>query len=146
MARLMLKRTLTGFSPADEASAEIVKRFKVGDIYRGDVVKPRSYQHHKLCMALLTVTFQNQERYSSFDMFRKAVAIAAGHVNEVITLDGIVTLEAGSLSYDALDQIEFERVFAAMMTVCCGILKVTSPELEAEVSRYADDHYGQAAA
>lgn len=34
MARLYLRRTLVGFAPADEASA--------------DIAKPRSYQHHKL--------------------------------------------------------------------------------------------------
>ena len=109
MARLYLKRTLSGFAAADEPSADIARKFKVGEIYRADIVKPRSYQHHKLCMALLTLTYQNQERYTSFDMFRKAVALEAGHVNEIIKLDGEVVLEPGSLSYDALDEVEFAR-------------------------------------
>jgi hypothetical protein len=145
MARLYLRKTLTGFEPADEASHEAWRKYKLGEVYRGDVVKPRSYKHHKLCMALLTLTFQNQERYANFDMFRKAVAIAAGHVNEVITLDGEVTMEAGSLSYDALDEVAFTKVFGAMMTVCCSILGMNAPMLEAEVSRYADENYGKAA-
>lgn len=145
MARLHLQKTLSGFVPADEASRETWAKYKLGEVYRGDVVKPRSYQHHKLCMALLQLTFNNQERYTSFEMFRKAVAIAAGHVNEIITLDGEVTIEAGSLSYDALDEIEFTKVFGAMMTVCCGILGVASSELEGELSRYADENYGRAA-
>lgn len=145
MARLYLRRTLTGFSPADEPSADIARKYKVGEIYRADIVKPRSYQHHKLCMALLTLTYQNQERYTSFDMFRKAVALEAGHVNEIIKLDGEVVLEPGSLSYDALDEVEFTRVMASMMTICAQILDVTEPELAGEVSRYADEHYGRAA-
>lgn len=145
MARLYIRKTLTGFEPADDASREAWRKYKLGEVYRGDVVKPRSYKHHKLCMALLTLTFQNQERYTSFEMFRKAVAIDAGHVNEVITLDGEVTIEAGSLSYDALDEVEFTKVFSAMMTVCCRILGTTAPILEAEVSRYADENYGRAA-
>lgn len=145
MADLYLKKTLTGFEPADVASADAHRKFKLGEIYRGKVTKPRSYRSHKLCMALLTLTFQNQERYTSFEMFRKAVAIDAGHVNEVITLDGEVTIEAGSLSYDALDEVEFTKVFSAMMTVCCRILGTTAPILEAEVSRYADENYGRAA-
>ena len=145
MARLYLKRTLSGFSPADEPSADIARKYKVGEIYRADIVKPRSYQHHKLCMALLTLTYQNQERYTSFDMFRKAVALEAGHDNEIIKLDGEVVLEPGSLSYDALDEVEFTRVMASMMTICAQILDVTEPELTGEVSRYADEHYGRAA-
>ena len=145
MARLYLKRTLSGFAPADEPSQELCRKYKTGDIYRADVTKPRSYRHHKLCMALLTLTFNNQERYTSFDMFRKAVAIEAGHVNEIIKLDGEVVLEAASLSYDSLDEVQFTSVFGAMMTVCCRILKgVGADELEAEVSRYADQHYGAA--
>ena len=145
MARLYLKRTLSGFVPADEPSAELARKYKTGEVYRADVVKPRSYQHHKLCMALLTLTYQNQERYTNFDMFRKAVALEAGHVNEIIKLDGEVVLEPGSLSYDALDEIEFTRVMASMMTICAQILDVTEPELAGEVSRYADEHYGRAA-
>ena len=145
MARLYLKRTLSGFVPADEPSAELARKYKTGEVYRADVVKPRSYQHHKLCMALLTLTYQNQERYTNFDMFRKAVALEAGHVNEIIKLDGEVVLEPGSLSYDALDEVEFTRVMASMMTICAQILDVTEPELAGEVSRYADEHYGKAA-
>lgn len=145
MARLYLKRTLSGFVPADEPSAELARKYKTGEVYRADVVKPRSYQHHKLCMALLTLTYQNQERYTNFDMFRKAVALEAGHVNEIIKLDGEVVLEPGSLSYDALDEVEFTRVMASMMTICAQILDVTEPELAGEVSRYADERYGAAA-
>lgn len=145
MARLYLKRTLSGFVPADEPSAELARKYKVGGVYRADVVKPRSYQHHKLCMALLTLTYQNQERYTNFDMFRKAVALEAGHVNEIIKLDGEVVLEPGSLSYDALDEVEFTRVMGAMMTICARILDVSEPELAGDVSRYADEQYGAVA-
>ena len=145
MARLYLKRTLSGFAPADEPSADIARKFKVGEIYRADIVKPRSYAHHKLCMALLTLTYQNQERYGNFDDFRKAVAMAAGHSREYVGIDGEIWREAGSLSYDALDEVEFTRVMASMTTVCAQILDVTEPELVGEVSRYADEHYGRAA-
>ena len=146
MARLYLKRTLSGFAPADEPSADIARKFKVGEIYRADIVKPRSYAHHKLCMALLNLTYSNQERYGNFDDFRKAVAMAAGHSREYVGIDGEIWREAGSLSYDALDEVEFTRVMAAMMTVCAQILDVTEPELAGEVSRYADQSLYRATA
>jgi hypothetical protein len=145
MARLYLKKTLTGFVPADEETRMLGRKYKLGEIYKADVVKPRSYQHHKLCMALLNLTYQNQERYTNFEEFRKAVAMAAGHCEELHTLDGEVLKLPGSLSYDALDEVEFTQVMAAMMTVCCGILGMNAPELEAEVSKYADDNYGRVA-
>ena len=146
MARLYLRRTLTGFSPADEPSSDIARKYKVGEIYRADIVKPRSYAHHKLCMALLTLTYQNQERYGNFDDFRKAVAMAAGHSREYVGIDGEIWREAGSLSYDALDEVEFTRVMASMMTICAQILDVTEPELAREVSRYADESLYRATA
>jgi hypothetical protein len=146
MARLYLKKTLSGFEPADEPSKEIWAAYKRGEVYRGDVVKPRSYHHHKLCMALLNLTYENQERYDNFETFRKAVAFAAGHTTEFTSLDGEIIREPGSLSYDALDEIEFTKVFGAMMTVCAHILRdIGLDELEAEVSKYCDSNYGRAA-
>lgn len=146
MARVFLKRTLAGFAPADEASADACRRFKVGEIYRADIVKPRSYQHHKLVFALLSLTFANQDRYRNFDDFRKAVAMAAGHSKEYVSVDGEIWREAGSLAYDALDQAEFEALFPKMMDVCALLLHdIDRAELAQEVEKYASEHYGRAA-
>ena len=146
MAKLYLKRTLTGFSPADDASAETAKKYKAGEVYRADIVKPRSYQHHKLCMALLNLTFENQERYASFDIFRKVVARAAGHVIQYPDANGEMVTEADSLSYDRLDEVEFGKVMPALMTVCAHLLHdMNADELAAQVAIYADQHYGVAA-
>lgn len=148
MARLYLKKTLTGFVPADEPSQDLWKKYKLNEVYRGDIVKPRSYQNHKLCMALLTLTWLNlPEKYAviwpTFDKCRKAIAADAGHCETIISTTGETYTIPGSLSYDALDQVDFQRVFGAMMTICCKILGMVSSELEAEVSRYADQHYGE---
>lgn len=150
MARLFLRKTLSGFAPADEQAQELHKSYKLGEIYRADVVKPRSWAHHKLIMALLTLTYRNlPERYEilwpSFDKFRKSVAFDVGHREETVLRDGTVIEGPGSLSYDALDEVEFTKVSAAMMTWCAETLDMSQPDLAAEVSRYADQHYGRAA-
>ena len=151
MARIYLKRTLTGFIPADEPSSELSRKFKQGEVYRADVVKPRSYKHHKLCLALLSLTYENLPEkyamsYASFEQFRYAVAEESGHVESYVSLQGEVKTLPKSISYDAVpDDVEFGQIMAGMMTVCARILEVSEPELAAEVSRYADDHYGRAA-
>lgn len=146
MARLYLKKTLTGFQAADEPSREAWSKFKLGEVYRSDVVKPRSYKHHKQIMALLNLTYENQDRWSDFESFRKAVALAAGHTEEVIGVDGEIHRLPASLSYDRLDELEFTKVAGAMMTVCAHILHdMDLGELEAEVSKYCDQNYGRAA-
>lgn len=148
MARLFLKKTLSGFIAADEPSLEIAKKYKLNGVYRADIVKPRSYQHHKLCMALLSMTYQNlpeqlEHTWPTFDKFRYAVAEESGHVDEYVTLDGETKTRARSISYDSIpDDVEFGRVMAGMMTICARILDMSEPDLAAEVSRYADQNYG----
>ena len=151
MARMYLKRTLTGFVPADEPSQAVMRKYKGGNVYRADVVRPRSYQHHKLCMALLSLTFENlPDRYAkcypTFDGFRYAVAKESGHCESFVDLNGEITTIPKSISYDAIpDDVEFGQVMAGMMTVCAKVLQIDEPTLSAEVSRYADEHYGRAA-
>jgi hypothetical protein len=145
--QLYLKKTLSGFEPADDHARALHRRYKLGETYRAEIVKPRSYRHHCLCLALLNLTFDNQDRYEDFDSFRKAVAIAAGHVDELITLQGEVLHVPKSISYDAIpDDVTFGRVMSKMMDICSGILgNMDRYELQAEVSKYAMDHYGVAA-
>jgi len=150
MADLFLRRTLSGFVPADADAEELARMFKTGTVYRAKVSKPRSYQHHKLILALLSLTYENlPEQYAklwpNFTAFRKGVALEAGHTETIITRDGAIHEGPGSLSYDALDEVEFTRVSGAMMTICTQILDMSEPELAGEVSRYADDRYGRAA-
>lgn len=141
MAELFLKRTPTGFQAADEWSFETLKRFKIGDVYRANVRKSRNYEHHKLAFALLSLTFKNQERYTNFDDFRKAVALAAGHSTELMTVDGEIIRLPGSLSFDALDEVEFGRVMQNMLTVCAHILHdMDEGELAREVEAYGGSH------
>lgn len=151
MARLYLKRTSSGFEPADEPSRDIASKYKNGQVYRADVVKPRSYQHHKLCLSLLNLTWDSlpdafHARFPTFDKFRYAVAEASGHVIEYTTIDGEIKTMPGSISYDAIpDDVEFGRVMGGMMTVCARILDMLESDLAGEVSKYADQHYGAAA-
>ena len=148
MATVYLKKTLSGFAPADEPSLELHRKYSLGETYRAEIVKPRSYQHHKLCMALLSLTYHNlPEKFEllwpTFDKFRYAIAEASGHVESYITIEGEIKQKPGSLSYDAIpDDVEFGRVMAGMMTVCAQILDMEQSELAAEVSQYADQTYG----
>lgn len=147
MATVFLKRTLAGFAPADEASQEQVKRFKLGNICRAEVVRPRNYRHHCLFMSLLAITFDNQERFTDPQSFRRAIAFEAGHVREFTTLEGELLRVPLSYSYDELpDETDFTEKFGAAMEVCAKILHNTDrDELAREVERYADEHYGRAA-
>ena len=146
MTHIYLRKTLTGFEPADEPSRLGCRRYQLGAIYRANIVKPRSYRHHCLAMALLQLTYDNQDRYTDFETFRKVVARAAGHVIEYTDLTGLRCQEAASLSYDAIpDDVEFGKVMTSMLAICAHLLHdIGVYELEQEVTRYVDAHYGRA--
>lgn len=142
MADLMLKTTLRGFEPADEHAETYRRALKIGTIVRATVKIPRYGPHHRMVFALLQLTYSNlPEQYASlwpsFEHFRKAVAVEAGHFEEVISRSGEIFRIPGSLSYDSLDELQFDRVSKAMLRVCAEILQVTEPELAEEVARAA---------
>lgn len=135
---IFLTRTLAGLVPADEAAKQAVKRWKMGETLKCSVRKPRDYKNHRRYFGLLNLTFENQDKYTSFEHFRKAVQIAAGHVDELISLEGEVLLLPKSIAYDALDEMEFSKVFGETMTVCAKILgDLDLDHLRIEVERYA---------
>lgn len=142
MAELHLRTTLRGFEPADEQAEAYRRALKIGTVVRATVKIPRYGPHHRMVFALLQLTYSNlPERYAgmwpSFDHFRKAVAVEAGHFEEVIARSGEIYRIPGSLSFDALDELQFDRVSKAMLRVCAEILQVTEPELAEEVARAA---------
>lgn len=151
MAKLYLRRTLSGFEPADEPSRDSCRKYKVGEAYRADIVKPRNYRDHCHCMALLTLTYENlpeqyENRWPTFKAFRRAIAEAAGYVEEYVTMEGEIRRIGLSLSYDSIpDNVEFIQVMGDMMAVCAQILGIETPELAQEVQRYATNRYGAAA-
>jgi len=147
MAEGFVKKTLTGWAPADEKAQAMHKRHKLGQTYRADIVQPRNYRHHCLFMALMDMTFQNQEKYTNFWAFRTAVALEAGHVHEFVSLNGEICFVPMRYSYDDIpDEQNFTVEFGKAMRVCQKILgDLGIDELEAEVSRYAFQHYGMAA-
>lgn len=143
-----VRKTLAGWVPADEQAQAMHKRHKPGQVLRAEIVQPRNYRHHCLFMALLDLTFQNQDTYTDDWAFRTAVALEAGHVKQFVNLDGEVCFVPLRYSYDDIpDEQDFVKEFGAAMTVCAKILHdMDLGELEAEVSRYADEHYGRAVA
>lgn len=142
MAKVWLKRTLAGFVAADDEAQELVKRYKLGELYRADIVKPRSGPAHRLCFALLSLTFANQDVYTDARKFRRALAWDVDHVDEVMLPSGELVKFPRSLSYDDVDQVEFQVLFPKLMTVCAHLLHgMDLKELEAEVARYADENY-----
>lgn len=143
MAAISQRRTLSGWIPADAPSEAEWRKQKLGTVYRSKIAKPRNYRSHCLFMCLLEKTYENQEAYSNDKDFRRAVAYAAGHVAEFTTTDGEVLRYPLPYDYDTIpDEDDFTKAFGAAMTVCAAIVRLTAPDLEEEIARYANEQYG----
>lgn len=137
MAELYLKRTLSGFSPADEASSDAMKSYKIGETYRADVVKPRNLKNHRRWWALCNLIYQNTEQYKSVDQVHDHLKILAGHCTQIVSKStGEVYLVADSIAFGRLDEAQFQEVFgravnAVVEHILPGI-EVDSVSLEIE--------------
>jgi hypothetical protein len=136
--KILCKKGLRGLEPFDDAAVETLKRFKLGESMWVEVRKARNVKFHRMYFGLLNLTYDNQSNYTSFEHFRKAVQIAAGHVEELITLDGEVLLQPKSIAFDQLDELGFHAVFSETMKVCAKLLgDLDLHDLEMEVLRAA---------
>lgn len=103
--------------PADQRSKDRLDKYKNGTVLRTELTKPRNYQFHKKFFAMRDVAFENQERYTDDEEFRKELIIAAGYYVEHHHLDGTVSREAKSMSFGAMDDNEFGELYAKVFWV-----------------------------
>lgn len=138
MAKLHLKRTLGGFQPADDLSAETAKRFKVGETFKAEVVKPRSRKtlgrYWVLCQMILdnTETFRSKEQVSDY------LKIRTGHSTSIVAKStGEIFHVANSIDFDSLDETQFQDFWQRVCDVVVeDILPgITQSEIEYEIQK-----------
>ena len=123
MAELALIKTPQGLlAPSNQEDVDVVQRWKVGDVIRVKATKMRNGKFHRKFFALLQVGFDAWEPAESeyhglpvqknFERFRKDVIIATGRYSIVVGLDGKNKLEAHSMSFANMDDLEFERLYS----------------------------------
>jgi hypothetical protein len=128
MTELVLTRTPSGaLVPADAPSAEFVQKLKVGSGLKGEFKRQRNPRFHRKVMALFQLAYdiwdapvleyRGQPVAKEFNRFRKDLTILAGHYEAATNLRGEVRLEAKSLSFGAMDDEEFAKVYASILNV-----------------------------
>ena len=128
MTHIVLMKTANVLVPYDEAAADFVQKMKSGSLMHSDFKKVRNYKFHKKYFALVTfafdqwepqdgLTYQGQPVTKNKERFRKDVAILAGFFESTVNLKGEVRLEAKSVSFAQMDEIEFEALYSATVDV-----------------------------
>jgi hypothetical protein len=128
MAEIVLMRASEVLVPYDEAAAAFIKKMKIGELAHSDFKRVRNYKFHKKYFALVMfafdqwepqdgLTYQGQAVAKNKERFRKDIAILAGFFESTVNLKGEVRLEAKSISFAQMDEIEFEALYNTTINV-----------------------------
>ncbi|MDN2710660.1 DUF1367 family protein [Janthinobacterium sp. SUN118] len=148
MTEIVLMKMANILVPHDEVAADFIQKMKAGALMHADFKKVRNYQFHKKYFALVTfafnqweprggLTYKGQPVAKNKERFRKDIAILAGFFESTVNLKGEVRLEAKSISFSQMDEIEFEALYSATIDVILSriLTKYTRDDLEAVVEQ-----------
>lgn len=132
---------IDGLSESDKAEWKkfwsVVKGLAAGEVVKFTFKKIRNGKFHRKFFSLLSFAYEAWEpdrvrqRYKgmpvqkNFERFRSDVTIAAGYYTQTFDLDGNMKLEAMSISFANMDDIEFEKLYSAVVDVILGKVLTT---------------------
>lgn len=114
-----------------------LKNLEVGELITFDVKLPRNSKYHRKFFAMLNLAYEMWEPnrkwksykgvavQKNFERFRSDVLIQAGYYSQTFDLDGNMKLEPISISFAAMDDIAFERVYSSCLDVLLEKVLIT---------------------
>jgi hypothetical protein len=147
--KMVLIRTLTGYTPADADSLAKAAKHKPGVLIEADVVQPRNYRFHKKYFALLKLgfeyweppaqTYRGRAVTKDFTRFRHDVAILSGYYEPVWNLKGELRLEPKSIAFANMSEEDFEGLYSASIQVLLDKVLEAKGFTEAQVRVAVDE-------
>ena len=125
---VLMKTSADVLIPYDEAAAEFVRKCKTGELLHSDYKRVRNYKFHRKYFALIKfafdqwepkgeLTYKGEPVTKNMNRFRKDIAILSGFFETTVNLKGEVRLEAKSISFAQMDEIEFEQLYNTTINV-----------------------------
>lgn len=126
MAEFNLVKTRYGFEFATDEDFECANnKFKVGDMIKADIPLKRNWVYHKKMFRFFEFCFsywctdigktEFMTNRAQKKEHRNNLTIIAGYYEEVYDIKGNLRLRAKSLSYESMEQDEFEECCNAMI-------------------------------
>lgn len=116
------------FVPSYPADYEEAQKVKDGEEIKA--TRARNILFHRKGMALLKLAFDNQDKFTDFNIYRQIITMKAGFVVWVEGKDGQKMPFAESLSFDSMGAKKFEEWYNAVLTVVCKEIGLTSEEIQ----------------
>jgi len=122
------------YTPSDDKSQEESQKIPVGSEIKG--VKARNIKFHRKSFALLNLGYNNQDKFESFEVYRKVIIIRAGFYDEAPTKDGEVYFIPKSLSFENMSANDFEAWYEATLNILSKDLETKPEEINAEIQGF----------
>ncbi len=129
MKAFIIKSPTGALLPATSVDAEQIAKLKNGEIYEIYLKKKRSNPYLRRWMKLLhyaydiwcetrePVIHKGEVVQPNFDRFREDIIITAGFYECTFNINGELRLIAKSISFDKMEQDEFEKLYDASISV-----------------------------
>lgn len=122
------------YSPVDDSDFEASKKIAIGDIVKA--VKSRNPLFHKKAFKLISIGFENQDRYDKFEVYRKVLTVRAGYYDEVEIKQGEVIPQAQSLSFESMSAEVFEKWYNDVLMVISEDMKTAPETIQNELNSF----------
>lgn len=137
--KFFVTRTLVGLQPCTATDYDnlMLAKLKIGEVYEVEIKKKRNYEFHKKFFALLALVHANQNKLEgiSIDGLRAYMTMKAGFYETYTTDRGTFTLPK-SISFSAMDNIEFEQFYNSVIDVALSLIDCEREDLLNEVLNY----------
>lgn len=109
--------------PADEDAESLIRKLGEGEIILIRPKRARNPKHHRKYWGMVRLVFRNQEKFPTIRHLHVAIKIAAGWYEDVpISIDGRLVYLPLSISWEDMDQDEFERYYAEAVSATVRLL------------------------
>lgn len=125
MSEIWLMRTIHGFAAHDDAAREYLRKVKLGDVVKCEVIRPRSVKYHRRFFGMLNTVWQACGDWQTVDELLVELKFRAGLVDRQRVIDkatGEVLAEIikpRSISFAAMDDHEFREFVGRCIKIIC---------------------------
>jgi len=134
--------------PASQNDVDYLDGIKTGDVIKGKFSKVRNGMFFRKWWALVGFLYDHWEPESApgqvkmvpqknFDRFRKDLTIFAGFYEMFYRLNGDVKVEAKSISFGSMDELEFEQLYSK--TIDVGLQRILKNYTSDDVDRVVEN-------
>lgn len=122
---IWLHRTIHGFAAHDDAAREYLRKVKLGDVVKCEVIRPRSVKYHRRFFGMLNTVWQACGDWQTVDELLVELKFRAGLVDRQQVIDkatGEVLAEIikpRSISFAAMSDDQFREFVDRCIKIIC---------------------------